>query len=190
MTNYTIDLLNPQSFSRLPSAEEVIQICLSISADILEFMSNILTVNNFQDIRTITNQQVILKGCLGRLAEAIPNTPGIPSSITIISVHVEQHGFRNPNSYLKQLFTMDTLSGVHHIILIEILSKLLESSLEWITTNVTSYPVFLVAECTTKIRIMINKLFSIFVHLIMIPRPNLAMAKIQIEIMDQNGLPH
>jgi hypothetical protein len=183
MNVQTIDLLDVSSWGRLPSNQEVIRVCLYTSVSILDYLSSILMMDNLQGMRLIANHKLVLKHFMKELGTVIPDQPSIPAPFRVISACIEMQTFRD-SPYLKQVFTMGSLSSVNHTLLIEFMSQILKSCCTWIRRTSYPPPEYLLDECETKFKTMIKELFSIFIRLIMLTQPTLCAAKVRVEFMD------
>jgi hypothetical protein len=185
MAVHTIDLLDHNTLRIVPTVQEVIRLCLLTGTNILEYLSSILTLDRFEDVQTINNYIMLLRSCLSDLGKVLPIQPGRPPFINIFYIHVEQHAFRD-FSNLKQVFTMKTLGSVNHTVLIEVLYKLIETSLRWIEIHVYAPPTANIEECRYKNDRITKDLFVIFSKLLLTTKPTLATCKMKVEFVTQN----
>jgi hypothetical protein len=183
MTEYTIDILQPNSFRRLPSAQEVINLTRLMSNNLLDHLSEIITPGSEENALSIREYMKSIDICLSLLGSAFPKKAKIPPLVYITYVDIEQRNIWGDNNS-SQVFTIGNLDGVNHTLLIKILSLLLENSLAWMKDEILSASMWMIDEYSSKFEHYMSDLNSIFYNLIAVPKPRLTLARIKLELVD------
>jgi hypothetical protein len=184
MTEYTIDILQPNSFRRLPSAQEVINLNRLMSNNLLDHLSEIITPSSEENALLIRDYMKSIDTCLSLMGSAFPRKAKIPPLVYITYVDIEQRNTWGDNNF-SQVFTIGNLDGVNHTLLIKVLSLLLENSLTWMKDEVLSASMWMVEEYSLKFEQYMSGLNSIFYKLIAVPRPRFTLARIKLELVDK-----
>jgi hypothetical protein len=183
MTIYTIDLLKLSSVNKLPSSQTVIEICQSISIDILQSLTNLRRTYNLREYRMIMNHIYVL-GQYGNLIgerDSVQTENHCPFSIRYFCI--ERQIFSG--TIIKQYCRLDTLKDVLPSVLIQLLHQALVNGLICAKLSRHSMSEALYGEWREKIRRLSRELLDIFPKLDPSDQYNLVSAKVNLLIEDQ-----
>jgi hypothetical protein len=185
MFEYTIDLLRPTSFGKLPSPQEVLEVGSRTSKAILRHLVDIMVLSTAKDValvQKVNHHLLFITKCFDQLNGVIPMGRLTPPVIFLSCMAVQiTHPYCQHK--LTQEFSISHLRDVSHNILIEVLSELLRNSLTWIQEESNPSSKLMVGEYIKSMKAVIIDLHSIFSRVIQTPRPKLALARMKLSIV-------
>jgi hypothetical protein len=181
MTTYNVELLDPTALSRIPSTQEVAEICLQECRQMLTYLSQRLVIDNYPGQWTVTLKLLILKEYISLLERKTPTNPGVAYPFEIINFCVTT---RIGDSLVagKQYFSMSTFESVHPRILLGVVVRLLENSvinIKPLLTRSLSIPMF--NESVQTIQALVKELFEAFPQLDTLTPPDFVSVTMKVK---------
>jgi hypothetical protein len=182
MTIYIIDLSKPDSVSRLQSTQKIAGLCTHMCTKLMVYLSDILMTSSQPDKQNILKYITITKWYLNLLGNVPFDEKGIPFEINVHHIYLERYTDGRGNTHRNQVITMDTLSSIPPVIIVEFISEIIESAL--ICLHPILIPLARYEVIVDKLTGIICNLHEIFPYREITPH-NLANTIVKFEVIDQ-----
>jgi len=158
MTIYVIEM-NPETVEKLPSPHHILDMCSVICAHIFEYLYTLIPWYDQSTLEDVRCHHALLSWKLGmlRTAAACPATLLYP--IRVHYIHVSKRANKY-TPYLDQVLTLDKLYKVYPEVLLELLTKLLQCTVDSLALNVQPTTAPNMRACLSTLNLVPTKLSS------------------------------
>jgi hypothetical protein len=188
MTIYTLDLLELTSLSRLPTTQDITELCLQVCKGILRKLYVAIKDGNPSDHDTIANYNILIQRYLGILGRASSDNVSSPYPMDILCICATRHLNRDVHP-IPEVLANGTVEKVYFAFLVELMNEVLKNTLACVKHRIPSFPNTLINECNETFQEIYRGLLEIFPESPNTP-PNYAKAIVQVEVQDLRDESH
>jgi hypothetical protein len=191
MTIYVFNIMKVSSLGKLPTAIDVLELCLYLGQNILKILLGILSDSDHQNRDTIARHMSMLWQYIKSMMRVVPTCEPMshPVSIRYVSIQQNLHGH-----VTNEVYSVSNLRNVHPLILIDLLSHLLENGVicarSYTHRLPQAIPTVVFDNCINIIGTITSELLIIFVK----PRSpiqfQIISSLIRLEFCDQQEVVH
>lgn len=159
MTIYSVEL-SPQELDQFPSPQHTIDLCSHLSDAILKHFEDKVLTDNLEAVIELRNQGTLLQGYLGLMRRSAANMMGVDYPLQIHRVHLRRRGTRWTFK-VDQQFNLKELADVNPLLLLDLVNKLVRSSVKSLEPYVQSLEATQLTACLNTLYIIPDRISCI-----------------------------